>query len=90
MGRRGYLASADVRFPDGQGYMNIAWNGLTRAQRLGLLAAWRVGATGDPEGIGGIPTCRVLRSYGLITDDRRITQRGIDLVTWVMRSGHLS
>lgn len=75
-------------FPDGQGYMDIAWSSLTPAQRRVLIT---VHIQGQPDGPRNA-TLRVLRAFTLVTEQGAptLTERGRDLARWVVQTGRWS
>jgi hypothetical protein len=73
-----------TRFPDGEGYLEHAWDGLSGPQVFALRFI------GHP-GMGKIrvDTLRVLRRNGLVTGDQR-TPRGDDLIAWAKKTRRIS
>lgn len=67
-------------FPDGVGYMDYAWRGLSPVQRAVL--RYKAGR-GDPSGTARAATYLVLVQRGLLdAHDRTVTARGQALLDW--------
>ncbi len=74
-------------FPDGEGYMDFAWDGLTYPQVIALFRA--AGRDFNPRQTAGVATWRVLLRHRLVDDavPRVLTDRGRALVAWVDATG---
>lgn len=75
-------------FPDGIGFIDIAWSSLSPAQRRVLAVVYRSGSLADCR----VSTLRVLRAYNLVTTvgAAELTDRGRVLMEWAHTQGLVS